>query len=136
MVIQRIQSLYLLIAAVLMGLLCFIVPVVDFGEGVKLYIYEIVPMLTLDALIAILLFVDIFLFQNLKLQMRVARISTVLIVCSAIIEAWMLNANFEDGHAYWLWSAVILVVSFVLTLLALRGMQRDYRLLRSSDTIR
>ena len=65
MVIQRIQSLYLLIAAVLMAAFAFF-PAFD------------VSMMVLIVLISLLAIVDIFLYKNLQRQMTVCFVDIII----------------------------------------------------------
>lgn len=140
MVIQRIQSLYLLIASVLMALMCFIVPVaqdVDVnGAPLAVHIYDMLPVLIINLLTAVLLLIAIFLYRNLNLQNKVTRICVVLILVSAAIEGIALYSQIGDLKVEWLGSGIMLGCAFILTFLALRGIISDKKLLSSYDRLR
>lgn len=140
MVIQRIQSLFLLIAAVLMALVCFLVPVAQ-GEDAEgalmtVHIYDMLPVMILNLLTALLLFIAIFLYRNLNLQIKVTRISIVLILISAAVEFVALYSQVGDLEIRWVGSAIMLGCSFLLAVLGLRGMISDKKLLSSYDRLR
>lgn len=140
MVIQRIQSLFLLIAAVLMALVCFVVPVAEEvdadGAIMTKHIYDMLPVLILDLLTAVLLLIAIFLYHNLNLQIKVTRISIVLIVVSAAVEFVVLYSQLSDLKINWIGSAVMTGCALILALLGLRGIQSDKKLLSSYDRLR
>ncbi len=139
MVIQRIQSLFLLIAAVLMALVCFLVPVAQVdAEGAVLtkYIYDMPPVLVLNLLTAVLLFIAIFLYHNLNLQIKVTRISIVMILISAAVEFVALYSQVGDLQIKWIGSAIMLGCAFILAVLGLRGIISDKKLLSSYDRLR
>lgn len=141
MVIQRIQSLFLLIAAILMAVAAFAVPMaqIDLGEGAigSLYALHALPLLIIELLTALLLIIAIFLFKNLPFQIKVTRICVVLIVVSAIIEGYTLTPISESiAGISWIWSLLIMAGAFVFALLAIKGMNRDHKLLRSYDRLR
>lgn len=140
MVIQRIQSLFLLIAGVLMAVVCFAVPVAhkQIAEGAiaTVHIYDMLPVMITDLLTAVLLLISIFLFKNLKFQIKVTRISIMLIVLSAIVEFVALYSQVDDLEIVWVGSAIMLGCALICALLALRGMISDQKLLSSYDRLR
>lgn len=140
MVIQRIQSLFLLIAGVLMALVCFVVPVAqgEDAEGALLtvHIYDMLPVLVINLLTAVLLLIAIFLYHNLNLQIKVTRISIVLILISAAVEFIALYSQVNDLKIQWIGSAIMLGCAFILAILGLRGIISDKKLLSSYDRLR
>lgn len=140
MVIQRIQSLFLLISGVLMAVVCFAVPVahLEDAEGAiaTVHIYDMLPVMILDLLTAVLLLISIFLFKNLKFQIKVTRISIVLIVLSAIVEFVALYSQVGNLQIVWIGSAIMLGCALICAFLALRGMISDQKLLSSYDRLR
>ncbi len=140
MVIQRIQSLFLLIAAVLMALVCFVVPVaqgeVADGEIITVHIYDMLPVMIINLLTAVLLLIAIFLYHNLNFQIKVTRISIVLILISALVEFVALYSQVGDLKIQWIGSAIMLGCAFILAILALRSIISDKKLLSSYDRLR
>lgn len=143
MVIQRIQSLLLLIAAILMVVFCFVIPVASFSHAIypesfcPLYIKDITVLLTMDLIIAVLLVVDIFLYKNLKQQMSTTMLTIMLQIVSIAVTAFVLVSRLPAGaEAMWLGFGIVSPVSLVLTLAAWYRMRADQRLLRSYDRLR
>lgn len=140
MVIQRIQSLFLLIAGVLMTVLCFAVPVAHIGDAegsiATVHIYDMLPVMILDILTAVLLILAIFLYKNLMFQIKVTRVSIVLILLSAIVEFVALYSQVGNLEIVWIGSAIMLGCALVCAFLALRGMISDQKLLSSYDRLR
>lgn len=133
MVIQRWQSLYLLIASIFMGLFCYM-PMVSVENG-ELSVYHYPVYLTLNMLITLLLIISIFLYKNLARQKTIVKICMMLNVSSIIAGALIL---------YNIWTdvvdcngALLLVVATLgITLGAYRYIVADERLLKSYDRIR
>jgi uncharacterized membrane protein len=157
--IQRIQSLYLLLAAVLMGLLNF-APVYTTETGQAMYTvylggltkkepqmtdYEVlVPQPGLFAvnliLVALCIF-TLFLYKNRKLQKR---LSSSLMISSAAFVILLAAASNElmksvpeySGEGNLSWGLILPAASIVFLLLANRGINKDEELIRSADRLR
>lgn len=125
MVIQRIQSLFLLIAALLMAAFAFFIPLID------------TSMLVLVILIAVLAIIDIFLYKNLQRQMTVCFVDIIIglaMLVSIIIQIVRLA---KDNLAVnWNWAWVLPVLSIVFLMLAHKAMSRDKKKLRDADRLR
>jgi hypothetical protein len=153
--IQRIQSLYLLLAAALMALtLCL--PIAMFtvasGEVFTLSAFSLSSALQsqstlwmgiLLSLAAALPLVTIFLFKNRMLQVRLCAVEIVVLLgCIAFmaIYFWLSGANaLEDAvvlHRQFGWAAIMPIVALVFTALAARATFKDEVLVRSLDRIR
>ncbi|MDE5573599.1 MAG: DUF4293 domain-containing protein [Muribaculaceae bacterium] len=137
MIIQRIQSLYLLIATVLSGFFC----VSSIGSvKVEETLMNVYPkdnpvMLIVGILITLLLFISIFLFKDLKRQKTIALLSMFLIIATEAT-VFILIFSSEAGMISWTGGALLLLGSFIFTLLAYRGINKDQKILRESDRIR
>lgn len=142
MQIQRIQSVFLLLGALIMGLLSFAIPIgevilPDTNVAVVAYIYQFLPTeLILNLLTAVLLFVAIFLYRNLPLQIKVTRIAIVLTIVSGAIEAYELSCLSTAMNTSWIGSAIMLAGALILSCLALYCINKDKALLASVDRIR
>lgn len=125
MVIQRIQSLLLLIAAALMAidLACF-------------HVCDNLTLLVLGCVAGALMLIDIFLFKDLKKQMLVANVAAFITVAFIAIGAFIYENPQEPSATGWVWPAIIAVISVLLTLWAKARMKADYNLLRSADRLR
>ncbi len=152
--IQRIQSLYLLLAAALLAVTIF-TPIATFaggGEELTLSAFSLADgagelvstrwMGILLACSAILPFVTIFLYKNRPLQIRLCGVELVLLLGCAIYEiiyCWLTYdalAEKCDGAMMVKVGAVMPLVAIVLVALAMRGIFRDELLVRSLDRIR
>lgn len=140
MVIQRIQTVYLLLASALMFVLAFVLPIGHIevsGDEAAVKVSSELSMLIICVTTAVLQFVTIFCFKNLKFQMRCTLCAAVLVWASMfVVASVMALVMHEEFHASWLWPSVAALASFILTVMAWSAMKRDYRLLRSYDRLR
>lgn len=140
MVIQRIQTVYLLLASALMFVLAFVLPIGHIevsGAEAAVKVSSELSMLIICVTTAVLQFVTIFCFKNLKFQMRCTLCAAVLVWASMFVVASVMALVMpEEFHASWLWPSVAALASFILTVMAWSAMKRDYRLLRSYDRLR
>lgn len=140
MVIQRWQSLLLLIAAVLVAVFCF-TPVAqeaaaNNGAMLSHTIAEAPVLLIVNILIAVLLLISIFMFNNLRQQRKVTIISMVLIAASIVSTIFLVYNSWPGASFYWFGGILLLCVALVLAIGAYRFMGRDLKLLRSYDRLR
>lgn len=147
--IQRIQSIWLLLAA--FTILCLVfVPSLGaaasggyytlFASGLKL---EGVanqatnyPLLISTVLAGLISLVNIFNFRNRKLQVRIASFNIVLILALSFWMAQLVRGldglttlDIELG-------LYLPIVSIIFTFLAIRGIKKDEKLIRSADRLR
>ena len=136
MVIQRIQSLLLLLAAALIAVVLAWLPLDVASSGEYLHVYDLPSVLILGIVCGALVLVDIFLFKNLKLQMMVASICAWLLVAFIALGSFIVVGKLSGGQSSaWVWPAVVSVIAMVLVLWAKARMRADYRLLRGSDRL-
>ncbi|MDE6157280.1 MAG: DUF4293 domain-containing protein [Muribaculaceae bacterium] len=141
MVIQRWQSLLLLIAVVLMCIFCA-TPYAQISaadataEPTGIFVYEAPVFLIINIVIAIVLFLAIFMYKNLKRQMTVTLISIVLICASMATCGFILYSTMPDAELIWTGGVLLLVIALVCALAAYRFMGKDRKLLRSYDRLR
>lgn len=143
MVIQRWQSVWLLVATILIAVFCFvpmaIVPDAAAAEnGMSMLMPSDMPVfLTVNLLAAVLLFMSIFLYKNTKRQKTLTLVSMLLIVVMIVTETLVLfNWNTEAGAVEWLGSIFLLLGALVFAALAYRGISKDQKLLRAADRLR
>ena len=141
MVIQRKQSLFLLIAAILMGIYAFMPQLINArGDvimgGMCLEGLESIPFF-LNCLIALLSFITIFKFKSLKFQKTLCIINILLILASL---ATMCSIAFLQEDCDLLVSLtyynVLPILAIIFLLLAHKGISHDRKLLRGSSRIR
>lgn len=151
--IQRIQSAYLLLAVVLMGVTMSMplgLYVDKTGAVSTLYAYGMDVaeaerdgscwgIFAIALLAAIVAFATIFLYKNRKLQIRLTIFNTLVIVgwyaafaTFAIAYADLMpNADFHCGTG-----AILPLVAIILNLMAIRGIRKDERLVKAADRLR
>ena len=149
MVIQRIQSVYLLIAIILMVVFAFF-PALSFELADKTVLYgalesgragnmHINPLLiTLITLISFLAIVDIFLFKNLQRQMTICFVDIIIGLAMLIaigIQAFVIG-NREGWTVSWQWYLIMPVLSIIFLMLAHKSMSNDKKKLRDADRLR
>lgn len=158
--IQRIQTVYLLLAAVLGTLLCFFPPVQLISpEGAEVFhqyeftfahvvditdpkapvnVMNIISLSIITVFIPLLALIDIFLYKKRILQARLNVITVVVCLGYYAILAtyvWFAEMNL---HADWylnVWAAIPLLC-LVLVLMATRRILRDEAMVRAADRIR
>ena len=155
MVIQRWQSLLLLVAAAVMCCFTFCslgqVQTTDYTfnftslgfyqegvptDGVADSVSHTWYFFALSLTTTLLLLIDIFLFKNLTLQKKVCLVGVLFIVGSAATCAG-LAYGFAEGATVG-WSAVVAcpLIALVAAVMAWRCMQRDHDKLKAVDRIR
>ena len=130
--IQRIQSIYLLVAAVSMTLISFKVPVYNLNETLFMA-QDDTKMFVLTIVGAIFSLLGLFMFKNRKFQMKLIRL-TVLIQMIIGVRLFMLFNKFEVVLNNSL--LFLLVFALIALIMAFRGVKKDDDLVRSLDRIR
>ena len=152
--IQRIQSLYLLLVAVLTGLM-LLMPLGTFLGGTEeMYLTAFgfsdaadgTPVESAFAAMviaaALLPFVTIFLYKKRLLQFRLCVVETVLLAGVMLFEIYYIWGGARSlstlAVSAWKLSAAAFFppVSLIFTYLALRGIRKDILLVKSLDRIR
>lgn len=149
MVIQRIQTVYLLIAVILMVVFAFF-PALTFELGDKTVLYgalesgrsgvmHINPLLlTLVILISLLALIDVFLYKNLQRQMTVCFVDIIIGIAMLIaicIQAFYVG-NRDGWIVSWQWYLILPVLSIIFLMMAHKSMSRDKKKLLDADRLR
>ena len=134
MVIQRLQTVYLFLASILMGFFCYL-PLASHGD-IDFCPYQQPVYLTLNVLISVLSLIAIFLYKNLSRQQTVVKVNAFLIATSAIVGAVIVYMNVPDVDIIWTAGPLLLICSFLMTIAALRRIKYDDKLLKAADRIR
>ena len=150
MQIQRVQSLYLLLATVLLVVFLFI----PFGYSVMMVDgeerivedwcgYQMLGMAIPAAIAAVLALVDIFLFKNFPLQKLVAKLDILLILVTVGITIYTLVSGFNDVtpgdeivNTKWGGGGLLLLAALIAVGMALSRITSDEKLLKSMDRLR
>lgn len=145
--IQRIQTLYLALAAIcLSGTFAISFahlanPTNEsrlFGDG-RYDLYDHPVLLFLSAVAALSAAVAIFLFKNRPIQMRatlLSLIATLALITLAVALLWFDLAGFGEVRPTPEWGSVLPVAAALLLLLAQRHIKKDEELVRSMDRLR
>lgn len=149
MVIQRIQSVYLLIAAILMLVFAFF-PALSFELLDKTVLYGALEsgragnlhpnllLLTLVILISFLAIIDIFLYKNLQRQMTVCFVDIIIglaMLVAICIQAFVVG-NREGWTVTWQWYMLLPIFSIIFLMLAHKSMSNDKKKLLDADRLR
>ena len=148
--IQRIQTLYLLLAAGLVACAAFL-PLASFasgGEEFRLYAFGLrtadgeTVQSTLLALALVLPLTTIFLFKRRMLQFRLGVVEMILLLGAQIVMgiyyflSYRLFSSFEFHAQSVKLPLVLPLIAMIFTYLAVRAIFRDELMIRSMDRIR
>lgn len=141
MVIQRKQSLFLLIAAIVMGIYAFMPLLIKSNGDLLLGGVSFDGMsgiiFVLNCLVALLSLITIFKFKSLKFQKKLCVINILLIIASMTtlcgVALMQEDCDLIGSLTYY---NVLPIVAIVFLLLAHKGISHDQKLLRGSSRIR
>ena len=132
MMIQRIQSIYLFVAAISMTLISFKVPVYILNETLFMA-QDDTKMFVLTIVGAIFSLLGLFMFKNRKFQLKLIRL-TILIQMIIGIRLFVLFNKFEVvlNNSF----LFLLAFTLIALIMAYRAVKKDDDLVRSVDRIR
>ena len=156
MVIQRWQSVFLLIAAVMMACFTFVsigqVQLADYslnfttlgftyeGEpsqgGVSGYYQHTWAFFIVSLLATVLPLINIFLFKNLKLQKTVCLIEIFILLAILAIGCTYGYYYFDGATVSWSSLIIAPLIAFVADIMAYNRICADQRLLKAADRLR
>lgn len=130
--IQRIQTIYLLIASIAFALLSFKIPFWSLNDEF-MYAQNDNKLYLLLITLFVFSLIGIFLFKKRTVQMKLLRLS-ILIEFVVLVRLFLTYKELNtplDAKVFFL-----LMSAFVALLLAYRGVKKDEDLVRSVDRIR
>jgi hypothetical protein len=130
--IQRIQTIYLLIASIAFALLSFKIPFWSLNDEF-MYAQNDNKLYLLLITLFVFSLIGIFLFKKRTVQMKLLRLS-ILIEFVVVVRLFLTYRELNtplDAKVFFL-----LMSAFVALLLAYRGVKKDENLVRSVDRIR
>ncbi len=146
--IQRIQTVYMLISAILIGLL-FTLPFAEIAHESKVYLFDIRGILHQDEIvengmaiagfigIILLLHVSaIFMFKKRVLQIRLLVLSILLNIGLFGMFYFFTYYTFDNAEVSFKMAVAFPLVAAILDYLAIRAIGKDEALIRSLDRIR
>ena len=138
--IQRIQSVYLLLASISMMLMALI-PIgyqqTESGVVAVVEMMQNLPTLIMSILSAVIAMITIFLFNNRKLQLKINGFlifMCLLVIGSIALYQFVLGINMITSPNYIPYA--LSGFAFVFSILAYRGISADDKLVRSMDRLR
>ena len=148
--IQRIQSVYLLVVSILM-VICMCNPIgsiiastneiSEFGnlfitlpDGTKDYAPWALFVILL--VVAVLPYVTIFLFKKRMLQIRLTIFSSVVLIGYYLVMAALIFMTAEETSFTPSWTICLPFVGIILNWLAIRGIGADEALVKAYDRLR
>lgn len=135
--IQRIQSIYLFIAALISGVLIFFVSLWSNEAGEPVYVEDVILALAMFLGSAVLSLVTIFLFKNRKLQFVLGRVNILLnFFLLGVFVYWTLTIPGEMEISEKGIGMFIPVLSIVFLVLANKAIKKDEDLVKSVDRFR
>lgn len=143
MQIQRIQTIYLLLAAIVLAVFCFI-PfgslTLPFDNGTEQAFVELTPLTFLPVLVpagvgVILLVIDIFLYNNFARQKTVLIFAMMMILVSMGLVIYICCDHATKGTLHWGGGGLLLVAALIGAVAAMVRIRHDERLLRSSNRL-
>jgi len=154
--IQRIQTLYLLFAAIAASVMFFFPLAVFYGEhNFELFIYELkffdpnpslnvgeyflLPLLGVVVLIIFLSILSVINFKSRKRQMMLIRVNmalTLILLAGYFFGYIGLLEDQVGSPAEYKFASFMPALVFLFLLLANRGVQKDEKLIRSMDRLR
>ncbi len=153
--IQRIQTIYLLIASIFIALMFFF-PLAELFtlksqiynfdfDGIRILnykntklIYSTFSLIVLLSIILLILLVSIFLYKKRILQMRLC-IYNILLMFGLIGLIYYYTNNFSEqlsANIHYSFPTTFPFISIILVYLAFRAIKKDENLIRSLDRIR
>ncbi|MEM7161521.1 MAG: DUF4293 domain-containing protein [Bacteroidota bacterium] len=146
--IQRIQSIYLLLALILM-IVSFFLPLAEFSLGENLYELDVfgfseplafsapaMPFYLCLGFLSLCVLSSIFLFKNRKLQLRVNWISILLLLGLIIYIFYFVDKLELQTKAKYLAGVYTIVAALPFLILSSRAIKKDEDLVKSLDRIR
>ncbi len=153
--IQRIQSVYLLVATALIGFLFFF-PFASFvvEQDMSMYhisikglipdvsaakpIFSVIPIIILISASIVTLMASIMLFKRRMLQIKICILNIVLTLGLQGLIYYFVNVSKQQLGAQTSFSIIFVfpIIAAILSYLAIRGIAKDEKLIRSMDRLR
>lgn len=140
--IQRIQSLYLLLGAIALTVLLFLDPIWN-GAAATSIAWFLPAVLVVGALAAVVALISIFLYGDRKKQRGLIVVTqgvTVVVLIVLYLGLYLANALFvrtaEGIDVSMLITLLLPLLAYVMFFLARRAVSKDIELVRSMDRLR
>ncbi len=135
--IQRVQSLYLMLVVLLNPAVVFWFPLWKTKQDIEVFAVETTWLVILFALSGLLALISIFMFKNRKLQFVLGRLNIILnFVLLGFFVYWTLMVPGEMQISEKGIGMFLPVLSIVFLVLANKAIKRDEDLVKSVDRLR
>jgi hypothetical protein len=146
--LQRIQTVYLMLAFLVSALLFTQLPIAVFpfpdGGDIVFNIvgkYEIIstlPLLLLNGALVLLSFISVFLYGKRPLQYKLCMFGFLINVILIIVMFFTADSMQSQlkVEAQYKFGAILPLISMVLLILASKGIRKDEKLIKSADRLR
>ena len=135
--IQRIQTLYLLLSAIIMGGLIFVFYLWTTTDGDRIYALDIYVYLGLFMGSPLLSLIAIFSFKNRKFQFVLGRLNIILnFILLGVFVYQSLNLSGETNVSEKGIGMLLPIFSIVCLVLANKAIKKDEDLVKSVDRLR
>lgn len=135
--LQRIQTVYLFLAALSSGGLIFVFQLWENSQGEPVYAQDDYTVLILFLISALISLVTIFLFKNRKLQFVLGRLNILLnLILLGLFVYWSLMVPGESNISEKGIGMLIPIISIVFLVLANKAIKKDEDLVKSVDRLR
>ena len=130
--LQRIQTLFILAATILLGTLFFSAMVYT-NAGIVKYI-SVLPCLVFTIITFSASLISLFLYRKRMIQVRFCIYNSLILIG---YQAWILNIFFSGQHGIsFSITAVFPIISAILLFIASRYILRDEQLVRATSRLR
>jgi glucan phosphoethanolaminetransferase (alkaline phosphatase superfamily) len=141
MVIQRWQSVWLLVSAICVALFCFLPMATLFFDGAEAAMVvkpsDNIVVMIVGLLTAALLIINIFSFKDTRRQKRMTVLSILLmVVLGACAVLMVYGTDTAAAQVEWMGSLLLLVGAAAFAVLAHRCITHDEKLLKAADRLR
>lgn len=135
--LQRIQSIYLLLAAINSGGLIFLFSLWENSIGEPVYVQDEMMVFLMFLTSALLSLVSIFMFKNRKLQFVLGRLNILLnFFLLGVFVYWSLSLPGEMDISEKGIGMFLPIISIVFLVLANKAIKKDEDLVKSVDRLR
>lgn len=135
--LQRIQTIYLIISAGISAGLIYVFPIWETKEGLEVFAFSEVLCFSLFLGSALLSIIAIFMFTNRKLQFVLGRLNIILnLILLGFFVYQSLNVSGETVVSEKGIGMFLPIISIVLLVLANKAIKKDEDLVKSVDRLR
>ncbi len=144
--IQRIQSVYLLLAAICIGIV-FGAPLAESSKTEHVFMADAtytssdhVGLVVAIAISFLVVFINIFLFRNRPLQIKMGYTGALLTLALPMIAFFLYYSEASTEIQYDTltvdWGTYLFIPAFIFIILAIQNIRKDQKIVRSMDRLR